>query len=110
MKKLGFFSLIVICVSLYSCLVTRYYYIGLLFLKNVTFLSGHSQTPKERFFDYVEALSPVVLLVILLISICSYGKHHFDNWGWKARCGVFFFAVLGIALDIALFMIWKKFN
>lgn len=110
MKKVIFFPFISICVSVYSYLAVRFYYFSSWFWKDVTFFGGGNRTLEERFFDNVEALSPIVFLVILLIGVCFFGKNHFEKWGWKERCGVLFFAVLGIALDIAFVVLWKKLN
>lgn len=111
MKKIMFFPFISLCVSVYCYLAVRFYYISSFYWEGVMFTLGYDLlTPEEEFISAVKTLGPIILLLILLIGICFYGKHHFEKWGWKERCGVFLFAVLGIALDIAFFVIWKKLN
>lgn len=105
MKKAIFFSFISIFASVYSYLAVRFYYLSSWIWSDVTFLGGNTPNSKERFWDNVEGLSPIIFLIILLIGVCFYGKHHFEKWGRKERCGVFLFAVLGIALDFAFVFI-----
>lgn len=94
------------CIFLFSSSI---YYLSSFFWNNLTILGG-PLTFKEQFIDAVEGYSPIVFLIILLIGTSFYGKRHFKVWGWKERCGVFFSAVLGIVLDIAIVLIWKRLN